>query len=86
MTETPTTKADLLDQLAAVYERRQQLDAERAKVFDQEVQLVAALRPNTPWQEIADRLGRKKQNVIVTYRPRLEETRTVRVRPPKETP
>ncbi len=72
---------DLLTQLANTYQRRQALDRERDKVFAKEVEIVAKLRTLTTWQVIADRLGRAKSNTITTYRPHLEEVRTVRVKP-----
>lgn len=87
MTAAPDGKPDLLAQLAAAYQHRQQLDQQSAEAFREEVEIVAKLRQHTTWQTIADTLGRAKQNVIATYRPHLLETRTVRPRPnPKEKP
>lgn len=76
-----TTRDEALAALAAIPERRDALDRE-------ELQLVADLRAaGCPWREIADALGRRTPNVIATFKPKLEETRTVRVKPnPKETP
>ncbi|MFG1846810.1 hypothetical protein [Micromonospora carbonacea] len=70
-----TDKADLLDQLATIRPRRQALDTE-------ELQLVADLRAaGCPWRLIAEALARETPNVIATFKPKLQETRTVRVRP-----
>ncbi|WP_328344726.1 hypothetical protein [Micromonospora sp. NBC_00421] len=71
----------LLAQLATIRPRRQAIDTE-------ELQLVADLRAAAcPWKFIAQALGRETPNVIATFKPKLEETRTVRVRPnPEEKP
>lgn len=88
MTDKPT-KEQLLAELAATYQQRQQrqqeFDRQQKELFEQETALVAALREaDTTWQVIADTIGRQKSNTITTYRPHLEETstRTVRVKPP----
>ncbi|MFF0822445.1 hypothetical protein ACFYUR_18950 [Micromonospora haikouensis] len=76
-----TDREALLALLATIRPRRQALD-------DEETQLVADLRAaGCQWKFIAQALGRETPNVIATFKPKLEETRAVRVKTsPKEKP
>ncbi|MFI2663319.1 hypothetical protein [Micromonospora carbonacea] len=83
MTDKPT-KVDLLAHLAAIPAERQQA----AEAFDaREVELVAALRrAGATWTEIGEALGNPhRQNVHRKFKPKIQETRTVRVRPKEDT-
>ncbi|GGM27518.1 hypothetical protein GCM10011608_10400 [Micromonospora sonchi] len=81
-----TGKTDLLAQLAAIPGER----AQAAAAFDKrEIDLVAELRSiNATWEEIGAALGLGgRQSAQRKFKPLIEETRTVRVRPnPKVTP
>lgn len=85
-----TAKAEALAALAQHHARVEKVRKQLADLEQETVALVAACRDSNPpgtWGEIAKVLHTTQPYAVRKYRPLLEETRTVRVKPTsKEAP